>query len=56
MLFFTLSTAADTNTILSLLSAIKFNGGGHVNHSIFWLNLSPCKSKPSCELSRAVEK
>ncbi len=21
--------------------ALKFNGGGHVNHSIFWTNLSP---------------
>merc|ERR1719251_464873 len=21
--------------------AIKFNGGGHVNHSIFWTNLAP---------------
>jgi Fe-Mn family superoxide dismutase len=25
----------------SLLAAIKFNGGGHLNHSIFWTNLSP---------------
>ena len=22
-------------------NAIKFNGGGHVNHSIFWTNLAP---------------
>ena len=21
--------------------AIKFNGGGHINHSIFWQNLCP---------------
>ena len=21
--------------------AIKFNGGGHLNHSIFWQNLAP---------------
>ena len=26
---------------ISLAPAIRFNGGGHVNHSIFWQNLSP---------------
>ena len=26
---------------IALQSAIKFNGGGHVNHSIFWTNLAP---------------
>ncbi len=31
----------DLATMESLLSAIKFNGGGHINHSIFWTNLSP---------------
>ena len=31
----------DLATMASLLSAIKFNGGGHINHSIFWTNLSP---------------
>lgn len=31
----------DLPTMTSLLSAIKFNGGGHINHSIFWTNLSP---------------
>lgn len=25
----------------ALLQAIKFNGGGHINHSIFWTNLAP---------------
>lgn len=29
---------------VALQSAIKFNGGGHINHSIFWTNLAP-KSK-----------
>ncbi|KAI1127621.1 manganese superoxide dismutase [Nemania abortiva] len=32
------------------LSAIRFNGGGHINHSLFWENLSPASSpdaKPS---------
>uniref|UniRef100_G3MR68 Superoxide dismutase n=1 Tax=Amblyomma maculatum TaxID=34609 RepID=G3MR68_AMBMU len=31
----------DAPAIVHLQSAIKFNGGGHVNHSIFWQNLKP---------------
>lgn len=31
----------DLSAMTSLLAAIKFNGGGHINHSIFWTNLSP---------------
>ena len=31
----------DTAAMIGLQSAIKFNGGGHVNHSIFWTNLAP---------------
>ncbi len=27
--------------MIALQSAIQFNGGGHVNHSIFWSNLAP---------------
>lgn len=27
----------------ALLPAIRFNGGGHINHSIFWTNLLPEK-------------
>jgi len=26
---------------IALQSAIRFNGGGHINHSIFWTNLCP---------------
>lgn len=31
----------DVAKMISLQSAIKFNGGGYVNHSIFWTNLAP---------------
>jgi Fe-Mn family superoxide dismutase len=27
--------------VLALQQALKFNGGGHINHSIFWTNLAP---------------
>lgn len=29
----------DTVSQIALQGALKFNGGGHVNHSIFWTNL-----------------
>jgi len=31
----------DLQAMTALLAAIKFNGGGHLNHSIFWTNLAP---------------
>ncbi len=31
----------DIAALIALQGAIKFNGGGHVNHSIFWTNLAP---------------
>jgi len=30
---------------IRLQAAIKFNGGGHTNHSLFWLNMSPPQDK-----------
>ena len=43
---------------LSLQSAIQFNGGGHVNHSIFWTNLLPPKdfAPPNGELLEALNR
>ncbi len=50
----------DLSTMISLEPAIRFNGGGHINHSIFWTNLAP-KSKgggepPKGELATAINK
>lgn len=39
----------DVATAISLTPAIKFNGGGHLNHSIFWSNLSPSGGEPQGE-------
>eukprot|EP00188_Purpureofilum_apyrenoidigerum_P002102 Plantae.Rhodophyta-Purpureofilum_apyrenoidigerum.ctg22545.p2 GENE.Plantae.Rhodophyta-Purpureofilum_apyrenoidigerum.ctg22545~~Plantae.Rhodophyta-Purpureofilum_apyrenoidigerum.ctg22545.p2 ORF type:complete len:241 (+),score=47.40 Plantae.Rhodophyta-Purpureofilum_apyrenoidigerum.ctg22545:101-724(+) len=33
--------SGDVAKVVEAQSAIKFNGGGHVNHSIFWQNLAP---------------
>lgn len=47
------SDAVSSNDItiqIALQGAIKFNGGGHINHSLFWENLAPASSaeaKPS---------
>ncbi|RPB28351.1 hypothetical protein L211DRAFT_860070 [Terfezia boudieri ATCC MYA-4762] len=32
---------ADVKKQIELQQVIKFNGGGHINHSLFWANLSP---------------
>ncbi|KAI3870407.1 hypothetical protein MKX03_008415 [Papaver bracteatum] len=31
----------DSQTVVKLQRSIKFNGGGHINHAIFWKNLIP---------------
>ncbi|XP_014357721.2 superoxide dismutase [Mn], mitochondrial [Papilio machaon] len=49
-------TKGDIDTVISLAPALKFNGGGHINHTIFWQNLSPKSSKPSDVLVKAIEK
>ncbi len=50
----------DLETMISLQPAIRFNGGGHINHSIFWTNLAP-KNKnggvlPKGELLSHIQK
>ncbi|KAL4740488.1 Manganese/iron superoxide dismutase [Aspergillus similis] len=58
------ATAMQANNIPSLISLqqkIKFNGGGHINHSLFWENLAPYNSAATDiitsapELKRAIE-
>ena len=49
----------DVAAMVALQAAIKFNGGGHVNHSIFWTNLAP-KNKgggqlPNGELAQMID-
>ncbi len=45
--------------MVALQPAIRFNGGGHINHTIFWTNLAP-KSKgggtpPTGEINKALQ-
>lgn len=47
----------DLPRMIALQGAINFNGGGHVNHDIFWTNLAPEKDcrPPTGELLRGIE-
>jgi len=51
--------SGDLQKMIALQPALRFNGGGHVNHSIFWTNLAPPKEggggKPTGELLTAIE-
>jgi len=34
-------SSSETSSLISLQGALKFNGGGHLNHTLFWTNLCP---------------
>jgi Fe-Mn family superoxide dismutase len=50
----------DVSKMISLEPALRFNGGGHLNHDIFWTNLAPKDQgggeAPEGELAAAIEK
>ncbi len=49
----------DPAQMIACQSAIRFNGGGHINHSIFWTILCPqsqATGKPFGELAKAIQK
>jgi len=52
-------TSGDIAAMNSLFPAIKFNGGGHINHTIFWTNMAPNATNkpplPTGELLQAIE-
>jgi Fe-Mn family superoxide dismutase len=58
--YYEAESKGDIATMIGLQQAIRFNGGGHVNHSIFWTNLAPPShgggGVPSGELSSALVK
>lgn len=39
--------AGNVSETIALQGALKFNGGGHVNHTLFWENLAPASAPAS---------
>ncbi|XP_071535621.1 superoxide dismutase [Mn], mitochondrial isoform X2 [Panulirus ornatus] len=49
--------ANDVAAMNGLLPAIKFNGGGHINHTIFWTNMAPnAGGEPTGPVADAITK
>lgn len=49
----------DVEKMIELQGALRFNGGGHINHSIFWTNLAPPSKgggeAPEGELAKYID-
>jgi len=45
----------DLKTAIQLQPMLKFNGGGHINHCIFWTNLCKEPTEPSAKLLEAIK-
>ncbi|XP_019525851.3 superoxide dismutase [Mn], mitochondrial [Aedes albopictus] len=43
------------NKVIQLGKILRFNGGGHINHSLFWENLSPHCTAPSKALESGLK-
>eukprot|EP01041_Mallomonas_annulata_P002974 gene2974-5833_t len=48
-----LTSKGDISGVIAQQAAIRFNGGGHINHSIFWENLAPI-GKGGGEISKGL--
>ncbi|XP_062912664.1 superoxide dismutase [Mn], mitochondrial [Mobula hypostoma] len=50
-------TKGDVTAQIALQPALRFNGGGHINHSIFWTNLSPSGGgEPAGQLMEIIKR
>ncbi|KAK0536007.1 Superoxide dismutase [Mn], mitochondrial [Tilletia horrida] len=52
---------SDVKSAIALQKAINFNGGGHLNHTLFWANLAPKNQDGGTlhsdgELAKAIER
>ncbi|MBN3324310.1 SODM dismutase, partial [Atractosteus spatula] len=51
------ATTGDVTSQIALQPALRFNGGGHINHSIFWTNLSSNSGgEPQGELLETIKR